>query len=178
MHELLLDYKEKRRRPGGTDIALLAASLLIATASGAAAAVLFPRIKTLEEQKVLHQPETAVAGTSSRNNTKDPHQLGIELKQANQVAGLLNLPWNALFADIEASASDQVALLEVEPDPEKSTLTITAEAKDFNAMLSYMRRLQTRGSIKDVYLKSHEIDLKSAEVPVRFVLVASWVIQP
>ncbi len=174
MDALRLDYKDKRRRPGVTDFALLAVSLIIVTVSGIAAATLFPRIAKLESDLARHHQVTAVTQAVSHHTRIDESHLRSELKQANSVVELLSLPWNALFADIEASQDDKVALLAIEPDPEKHTLMITAEAKDSDAMFSYMRLLQTRTSIKDVYLKSHQIELDNAEVPIRFVIVASW----
>ncbi len=174
MDALRLDYKNKHRRSGVTDIALLAASLIIVTVSGIAAAALFPRISKLEESLAHRHQIAAVTQPVSHHSRIDENHLRSELKQANGVVELLSLPWNALFADIEASQDDKVALLAIEPDPEKHTLMITAEAKDYDAMLSYMRLLQTRTSIKNVYLKSHLLELDSAEVPIRFVIVASW----
>ena len=179
MHLLMLDYINRRRRPGRTDIALLATGLLIMALSAAAAAWVFPSVVTLEaEQAAAHQQEIAIATPAPPSAMVDTTHLRAELNAANSVVGLMSLPWDALFGDIEASENAQVALLAVEPDPDKRTLLITAEAKNFDAMLAYMRRLQTRASLKDVYLKSHQIDLKSAEVPVRFVLAASWVVKP
>jgi len=178
MHALILDYQINRRRPGRADVALLLAGLIITAASATAALSLFPRISSLQAELKLHQQSVSADITDSTDTAPDDTNLRAELKLANGVVGLLSLPWDTLFTDIEASQNAQVALLAVEPDPEKSTLTLTAEAKDFAAMLTYMRLLQTRTSLRDVYLKSHTIDTKSAEHPVRFVLVASWVLQP
>jgi len=178
MPTLMLDFQDNRRRAGPVDIGLLVVSLILATASLIAAAYLFSTIRALETQQALRHRVTTVANTGADGSAIDARHLRSELTQANSVVGLLSLPWDALFSDIEASQNAQVALLAVAPDPDKRTLMITAEAKDFNAMLSYMRVLQTRPSIKEVYLKSHTIDLKSAERPVRFVLSASWVLQP
>ena len=105
-------------------------------------------------------------------------QLRAEIKQANEVLAQLAMPWETLFKDVESSQRDHVALLSIEPDSEKRVIKIIGEAKDTDAMLGYIRLLQKKESLTDVYLQSHRVEQQTAEKPIRFALIASWVVKP
>ena len=98
----------------------------------------------------------------------------LEVKQANQVVRQLGLPWNALFKAVEASGGQSIALLSLEPDLQKGTVKISGEAKDFDALLKYVRELSTREVFGSVMLQQHQIQQDIAEKPVRFSLIAHW----
>lgn len=98
----------------------------------------------------------------------------LEVKQANQVVRQLGLPWNALFKAVESSGGKDVALLSLEPDLQKGTVKIGGEAKDFDALLNYVKELSTREVFGSVMLQNHQIQRDIAEKPVRFSLIAHW----
>lgn len=98
----------------------------------------------------------------------------LEVQQANQVLRQLGLPWNALFKALETSAGDGVALLSMEPDTRKGTVSISGEAKDLDAMLDFIRRLGTRDVFTSVFLRNHQVQQQDPQRPVRFTLVAVW----
>ena len=113
----------------------------------------------------------------SHNETRNgavAEQLQPELKRANEIVNRLALPWDELFKAVEASASDQVALLSIEPDTAKRTLAITAEAKDFAGMLDYVKRLGAEPVLADAHIVSHQIQQQDPQKPVRFTVHASW----
>jgi hypothetical protein len=86
----------------------------------------------------------------------------------------LSLRWNELFAALESTRPAGVALLAIEPDPRKSTVKLTAEAKTAEDMLDYVERLQTTGGLADVALASHQVKPSDPLQPLRFVVLASW----
>lgn len=177
MRSLLLDYQNNRRKPGWPDLALLGAGLVAAMLLGFNYVNTFFKVNTIETQQSALERKSTRGVTDPRLASLDAQQLRTEIKQANDVLAQLALPWESLFKDIESSPQNPVALLAIEPDSEKRVIKITGEARNFDAMLGYIQFLQKKESLTGVYLQSHQIELRSAEKPVRFVLLASWVIK-
>jgi len=108
----------------------------------------------------------------------DAQELQQEIRQANDILQQLSLPWDALFNAVEATSEKQIALLSIQPDVGKHIVRIGGEAKDFDALLAYMTRLEHSKILNHVYLTSHELRSQDAEKPVRFSLLANWAVQP
>lgn len=177
MRALLLDFQNNHRRPGWPNIVLLAGGLATAAYLGVHSVNVFSEISMLEAKQTTLERHADHGATDSRLSALDAQRLREEVKQANDVLAHLALPWENLFKDIESSQRNHVALLAIEPDSEKHAVKITGEAKDLDAMLGYIRFLQKKSSLTGVYLQSHHIEQQTAEKPVRFVVVASWVIK-
>jgi Tfp pilus assembly protein PilN len=175
---LLLDFQNNRRPPSWPNTALLAGGLVMAISLAIHSVNVFSEIDTLESTQRSLRGGSARHATDPRIESLDAQQLRSEVKDANAVLERLALPWGQLFADIESSSENHVALLAIEPDPEKRVVRITGEAKNLDTMLTYIRFLQTKKSLTSVYLQSHRIDERTAEKPVHFVLAAAWVIKP
>jgi hypothetical protein len=89
----------------------------------------------------------------------------------------LSVPWSKLLGELESASHDiqfGVALLEVEPDPSKKQVRITAEAKSLPAALAYLERLQKSRVLKYPMLESHERQKDDPEHPIRIKLAAEW----
>ena len=108
----------------------------------------------------------------------DAEQLQTEIRQANEILQQLSLPWDALFKAVEAKREQEIALLSIQPNVDKRVVRITGEAKNFEALLAYMSFLEDSKTLHQVYLTSHEIRTQDAEKPVRFALLANWVVRP
>ena len=108
----------------------------------------------------------------------DASALQQEIRQANEILQQLALPWDALFQAVEATSEQEIALLSIQPDVGKRIVRIGGEAKNFDALLAYITRLEDSKILNRVYLTSHEVRTQVAEKPVRFALVANWVVQP
>lgn len=176
MRPLFLDYQRRRNAISGAGIALLLAGLAAAGYGGMRYYDLSSEISLLEEKRLTLEHRMHGA-SQKRPFSQNPQQLAAEIKLANEVVAQLTLPWDALFKDVEMAPSDRVALLAIQPDAQKHLIKITGEAKDFDAMLEYIKFLQARGSFAGVYLQSHHIQQQVAEKPVRFALIATWVIK-
>lgn len=94
--------------------------------------------------------------------------------QANLVLAELGRPWPGIFAQLEKSASREVALLAVRPDATKGRLRISGEACTLGDALDYVRQLAASGVLSDVVLEEHEVVDTDPEKPVRFALTARW----
>jgi hypothetical protein len=87
------------------------------------------------------------------------------------------VPWSSLLAELEAASQDvesTVSLLEVEPDPAKHVVRITAEARTLPDALAYLERLQKSTMLRYPMLESHELRKDDPQRPVRVKLSAEW----
>ena len=88
--------------------------------------------------------------------------------------GFVLFPWDKLFKALETSMDKDVALLSIQPDVAGGVVILSAEARDWNAMLGYIRRLGEDKFFTDVHLVSHQIQQSDPQKPVRFVLSCAW----
>jgi hypothetical protein len=95
------------------------------------------------------------------------------LAAARKALEKARLPWNSLFAALEAADSQDVAILAILPDSPRSQVRIEAEARNLAAMLAYQRRLEQAGGLRQVTLVDHEAAADSGGA-VRFHLAAAW----
>ena len=98
-------------------------------------------------------------------------------EEAAKVEAELSIPWSQLLSELELAgkdSADTVSLLQVEPDPGKHVVRITAEAKSLPAALAYLQRLQQSKVLRYPMLESHELKKDDPEHPVRVKLAAEW----
>ncbi|MBI4293736.1 MAG: PilN domain-containing protein [Betaproteobacteria bacterium] len=174
MRALELDFRREGRQARWAGIALLAAGL-------AGTAAVFTQYDRLAEEFAQAQASVRQSGAAARRQTAavrpagDLQKVALEMKRASEVAFALKLPWNDLFASVEAANTPNVALLSIESDTGKRQVKITAEAKDPESMLDYLRFLGAQPKLANVYLQSHQVQQQDPQRPVRFVLGADWV---
>jgi Tfp pilus assembly protein PilN len=172
MRALALDYRSTPRLP---KIGL--AILIVAVAAAIHGGIHYREVET---DIVKWEEKKAEAERLSRHKPAKARQagaaeLGAEIKQAKAVLLQLALPWNELFNAMEVSDYEQVALLAIEPDPQKNLVRISGEARTLTCVLNYVKVLQAAGSLDKVFLQSHQIQNQDADKPVRFTIVAAWV---
>ncbi|MBI3563000.1 MAG: PilN domain-containing protein [Gammaproteobacteria bacterium] len=178
MRALLLDYQLTQRPARRSEQLLLIAGLIATVVVALHYRSSSAMIEQLQSQQIRLEQQTNRHKSDSRISSLDAQQLRAEIKQANAVLAQLGLPWESLFRDIESSQRQPIALLVIEPDAEKHAVRITGEARDLPAVLSYIKYLQKKPSLTNIYLQSHQVDLQTAEKPIRFVITAAWVITP
>ncbi|SRR6266581_3324546 len=131
-----------------------------------------PRLAAAEVRLSEQQARLdALRPTGSKLEDKD---LAGEWSRAMKVAAELNLPWDKLFTTFEANADKPVALLTLEPNAAKREVILTAEAKNFEEMLAFYRRLQQENIFASVALHTHQINQQDRDRPVRFRITAAW----
>lgn len=132
------------------------------------------RPKLQAEREVL-QSEMAKLGAPVPTSTIKPAVLAQAWQSARNASVQLGLPWQSFFVEIgHASASGDVALLSIEPDPLKGSVVLVAESRDLAAMLHFVSELQKSPTFSEVALQSHTINRNVPEKPVRFRLTAQW----
>jgi Tfp pilus assembly protein PilN len=86
----------------------------------------------------------------------------------------LNVPWRGLHDAVQAATPPTIALLALEPDARKSSVRITAEAKNSDDMIAYVEALQHIDWFTTVLLARHEINEQDPNRPIRFQVDAQW----
>ena len=97
-----------------------------------------------------------------------------DLKQAETVMRQLALPWAGMIHAVEGAASADVAVLQMEPDARERRLRLTAEARNEEAMLEYLRRLGRENGLSDAHLASHQVVAEDPRRPIQFTVLAKF----
>lgn len=127
-----------------------------------------------EHQQMRHEIEQRDAMVQqARKQASDP-KITDSLQQAAGVIEQLSFPWNRLFVALESASTNDVALLAVQPDLQSGVITLKGEAKNWHAMVAYLRRLSEQQFFTGVQLTSHQIQQNDPQKPVRFVLQCTW----
>ena len=123
---------------------------------------------------------TALRGIASRSlpsisgQDSDTPEIRDQIRKANAVLQVMNVPWGELFAAIESAEDSTVALLAVQPDPRSRSVLIGGEARSLPAVFAYMGRLEHTSRLRDVVMVNHELKSKEPGQPVGFTLSAGW----
>jgi len=174
MRALDLDYQRVRKPVPWLGLGVLLAALAALAVTGLYYQNLNREIQSWET-KADHIRLSSQRSPVARALTEQAARAQmLEVKQANQVVRQLALPWNALFKAVETAGGESIALLLLEPDLQKGTVRISGEAKNFDALLNYVKELSTREVFGSVTLQNHQIQQDTPEKPVRFSLLAHW----
>jgi hypothetical protein len=175
MRALRLDYQHSSRPFPWLGLGMLASALLALALMGGYYRELSQRIEWWETRVDHDERQSSHRARALRPATAEAaREQALEVQHANQVLRQLSLPWDTLFRAVESSGSKNVALLSMEPDIRKGTVTISAEAKNFDAMLEYIRQLGKRDVFGSVLLQNHQVQQADPEKPIRFSLLAVW----
>lgn len=86
----------------------------------------------------------------------------------------LATPWSPLFRALEGASTERVALLSIEPSADSRTVTVTGEARDYLATLTYLARLEEQDLLKRVHLVRHDTRRDAPRRPIAFTISATW----
>jgi Tfp pilus assembly protein PilN len=164
MQKLRLDFRRDGATPRWVAPALLAVALAFAGDVG------FSFAKNLQLEK---KNEAALAKLDPRSFKPARNASAEELAAARETVQRLSTPWDKLFGALESAASDQVALLAIEPDPKAGTVKISGDSKDYLAVLTYVLNLSRAEALSGVQLARHETK-NDAQKTVGFSISASW----
>jgi len=149
--------------------AVLGLGVVALLAGGAQLAVVWQaRQQAAAELASLEQPY-ARRSAGARSESVDAAALRI----AAVIARDLQAPWPELLRAMEASQSNDIALLQVEPVVARDSIRITADARHAEAMFDYLTQLGTQG-LTEVVLTSHQIRPQEPGTPIRFQAQARW----
>ena len=173
MRRIHLDFASARRPAGIGGWLLLLLGLVSAVSLVTWDRVHMQPINAAGERK-LRSLHAAIEMRRAALPKMDDAQLLAEWTRAITVADELNLPWEKLFATLEAEAERPVAILALDPDAGKREIVLSGEAKNFEEMLAYYRQLQQQQIFSGLELHTHQINRQDRENPIRFRVTAKW----
>ncbi|HUO94935.1 MAG TPA: hypothetical protein VMT92_01775 [Steroidobacteraceae bacterium] len=162
-----LDFVAPVHEARGQGIALCVLGVATALAVGVAFEMKFSERNELDATLSAISMSARPQGPAALRSAED----------ASAIERELSIPWSQLLAELEAASHDSastIALLQVEPDPTKRIVKITAEARTLPAALEYLQRLQKSPLLRYPMLESHERKKDDPEHPVRVKLAAEW----
>lgn len=164
---LELDYLAAPRRRRWIGLALLAAALAVA-------GHLVVRYLDIQQERTVLAARLELLD-AGRRLTRPVHagRPEEESKEVESVLRQLTLPWPQMIESVESTASKQVVLLQMQPEPERRLLRLTAEAGTPEAMFDYVRRLGESKALSGVHLVSHQVERDRPSRPIQFVAQAS-----
>jgi len=172
MQALNLVFLPRRKRHS------IAVNLLLVNAIVGALALAYYHARLGMEREALVAQHASLnrhrAAPSPAPGKTDEASLEAEFKSAQKIIEKIALPWDQLFNELETSVDEHVVLLGVEPDANKLSVNISAEARNFPAMLRYAKRLGASKSLSGAFIQSHQIQVLDPQRPVRFVISARW----
>ena len=171
MQPIHIEFSLSRTRQANlAKLALLVAGLL----SSSYMVFQYSQIKTKSEKIKSELTRLHTRQPDGKANPDDK-ELEIALQRASAVIDKLAFPWDKLFRTLESStANKDVALLSIQPDIAGAVVTLSAEAKNWNAMLRYIKLLSAEQIFSDVHLVNHKVQLSDPQKPVRFILSCAW----
>jgi len=126
-----------------------------------------------QDRDSLDLLKTKLARTQPRA-TPAPRVSAEELVSVRETVERIGMPWDKLFGALESAASDQIALLGIEPDPKTGTVVISGNGKDYLAALTYVLNLGREEALSRVQLVRHEAASSDPQGPVSFAISAAW----
>ena len=163
MQRIQLDFVRRTPRSRWAGRVLLAVALGVAGDMAFTFAQLERAVKANEAVVARAQPRKPLPAVSND-----------ELALARDTVDRLGLPWTKLFAALESAATDQVALLAIEPDTKTGTVKISGDSKDYLAALGYVLNLSQNDALSNVQLVRHEVKQNDPQRPVAFSISAAW----
>lgn len=164
MQQIQIDFCRTRRTPRWA--APVLAALAFALCGDVGVSFYKARTATLEKERAL-------AALDPRSYRPARPVSAEEVAAAKDTLQRLSTPWDELFGALEAAATDEVALLSIEPDPKTGTVLISGDGKDYLAALSYVLNLGRSEALSKVHLARHETRKDAGRV-VGFSVSATW----
>ncbi len=167
MSRLELDYVAPPRRPRWPGVVVLAVSLAVASVVVERYRYARGELAAIEAAQGLVNVDRAPARAIRRERLEE------ETKMVNEVVRQLGLPWARMIAAVEKASTADVVVMQLQPDAQQRLLRLTAEAKNRQAMLHYVRRLGGEPALADVYLVRDEVRIEQPGRPIQFAVQAT-----
>ncbi len=178
MHALHLDFLHPTAAAPRLGLALLLVGLVVAGAVGW-------RYVTLDREATRLEARIADTQRMARRDfavvpvaAGDPKVVAQELGQANTILASLAVPWDALFRSLETAGGNSVGLVGIQPDGSGRQVRISGEARRFEDLVAYLKRLEATDGFSNVFLAAHEMKGESKgnsrTRSIGFTLHADW----
>lgn len=171
--DMLVEFGQHAPRLRGSEVAWLAAGIAAVAIAGwhygglASDRTNLQRMVADAERFGRRQVQAPIS-----RRPQDARALAGEVARANTIAARLSVPWVDLLTDLETAAGGHVTLVGLEPDGNLRRLRITGEARRFEDVTQYLRRLEGARSLQNVFLTAHETRERGG---VAFTLTTDWI---
>ncbi|WP_412526401.1 hypothetical protein [Burkholderia lata] len=172
MRPLDIDFCRRGARVRTGGMILLGVAVLLCVASGARLWHAYA-----ENDRVQESVEAARHRTLAQRHVAKALPTPAEKlaeKQSGAVLRELTVPWQTLFSIVEDYPDHDVALIGIDQNPAQGQIRITAEAKNPDAMIAYLKYLQTSVVLREAVLNGHLVETNVPGMPVRFQITAVW----
>jgi len=171
MPRLRIDFARRQASPVPAGVVLLVAASVLLVLSG-------ERLW----QAYRHNDRARAAFETAHHDAVKTRPLAVSRtpeaklaeKQGEAVLRELTVPWQELLAIVEDYPDKDVALIGIDQNPVQSQIRITAEAKDLDGMVAYLKYLQGSALLGQAVLSAHLIENNVPGRPVRFQVAATW----
>jgi Tfp pilus assembly protein PilN len=167
-HRIELDYVAPPRRAWW-----IGASVLILALAVAGDLVLRYR-DTQHELAALDAAQGLLNADRRPPRAVPKERLDEEAKINDAVVRQLTLPWAQIIEAVETASSSEVTVLQLQPETQQRSLRLTAEAKNREAMLKYVRRLGETRILSGVHLVNHHVQVEDPSRPIQFGVQATF----
>ena len=172
MPHLSIDFARSGTRLPRAGVALAVVAALVAAVAGDllwGAYTEHDRARTALEAALRRAP-----GPSKREVAASTPAAREQARQISVAFSELTVPWQDLLSIVEGYGERDVALIGIDQSPAQGQIRITAEAKDFDAMVRYLKYLQGSALLREAVLNTHLVETTTPGVPVRFQITAIW----
>jgi hypothetical protein len=166
-----LDYVVPPQRPAWIGLLLLTVALGIAVD-------LVLRYRNARDAIGRAETTQGMLNTDRRATPIPMERLDEQVKVAESAVRQLTLPWATLIEVLEGTTTKDVAVLQVQPEAQQRLLRITAEARNYRAMLQYQSNLAAASVLDDVHLLNHQVQLDDPRRPLQFSIQATFKTAP
>jgi hypothetical protein len=169
---LAIDFVRHRARVPRAGVALALAAMLLMALAGD---VLWRAYRVNDE---AHATLAASVPRETASPRRDPAaSTPAARQQAKRIGAVfseMTVPWQDLLSIVEGYREHDVSLIGIDQIPVQGQIRITAEAKDFDAMIRYLKYLQGSSLLREAVLNTHLVETTTPGVPVRFQITAIW----
>jgi Tfp pilus assembly protein PilN len=178
MRSLHLDFLHPEPPLARIGLALLAVGVIVGCVVGWQFVVL-DREASAMASRVAEIEQMSKRGLAVvKQVTGDPKIVAQEIAQANAVLASLTVPWDAMFRSLESARGDQVGLLGIQPEGSSRNVRIVGEARRYEDILGYLKRLEATEGFSNVFLAAHEEKTAGNTRAIAFTLTAEWSARP
>jgi hypothetical protein len=164
MNRLRIDFAARVQRSPWPARALLGVAVALSLDAGLS----YSRLRDAQDEHRQTIAQGAPAAMAVRKSAPE------ELAAVRETVDRLSMPWERLFGALEAAASEEVALLGIEPDAKAGTVLISGDSKDYLSALAYVLNLSRGDGLKRVQLVRHQVKEDDPRGAVSFAVSAGW----
>lgn len=114
------------------------------------------------------------ARTLSADAKKNAAQLAQRLQSAHAIVERMSIPWVGLLGALEDAATDEVALLRVEPDVSHREVRLTVQTLKLSHAVSYAHKLMISGALTRVLIVSQRDMSADSSGTLQVILSGKW----